>query len=181
MSENSSYANTTQTAELITIDGAELLVRKLYYIDCYLSCFNKRQAALLAGFTGNPTTVYDRILADEICKKYLQDSLKDMALSKEIVLARLGDIARGAYAQYITKTGDVDLISLVRDNQQHLIKKITWSSFGPTVEFYDSMTALGILAKHYGLLDGAPADKDIRLVVTYAEEPEKGASAKDAV
>lgn len=159
----------TSPKDIITVDGSDLLVRKLYYIDCYLACFNKSQAAQLAGFSGNGHMTYDRIMSDPVCKEYLERSLSDMALSKELVLARLGDIARGAYAQYITATGDVDLERLVADNQQHLIKRITWSAMGPVVEFYDSLNALAILAKHYGILDGSPADKTIELTVRYAE------------
>lgn len=158
-------------AQVIVIDQSDQLERKFYYIDSYLASFDKREAMLKAGFTGNPYYTFTRIMADPLAKEYYEQSLRDHALSKELVLARLGDIARGAYAKYISRNGEIDLHALTADGKQYLIKKITWSRFGVQIEFHDSMVALGLLAKHYGItVEPTFADKEVQLRVTYAKD-----------
>lgn len=42
---------------------------------------------------------------------------------------------------------------LIADGKGHLIKGVKETQFGRNIEFYDAQSALGLLAKHHGLLN----------------------------
>ena len=59
---------------------------------------------------------------------------------------------RGEHTKYISDSGNVDLSELLKDDKGHLIKGIKDTKYGKQIEFYDSQSALALIARHHGLL-----------------------------
>jgi phage terminase small subunit len=134
---------------------ANLTDKQRVFINEYLKCFNATEAARLAGYKGNGNTLanigWENLrkldIGNEISKR-----LQESAMSANEVLMRLGEQARGEHAKYISGDGTINLPKLLEDNKGHLIKGVKDTKYGQQIEFYDSQSALALLAKHHGLL-----------------------------
>lgn len=82
-------------------------------------------------------------------------------MSADEVLARLAEIARGDYRDYICGDGTLDIEAMVDDGKAYLIKKVNRTERHQkggdvitrvAIEMYDSQRALETMAKHHGLL-----------------------------
>lgn len=129
--------------------------KRQIFIDEYLKTFNATEAARQAGYSGGDNVLsqrgYELVRNSEIAK-IIEARLKESAMSANEVLMRLGEQARAEYSQYINENGAIDLAALIRDKKSHLIKGIKETRYGRQIEFYDSQSALNLLAKHHGLL-----------------------------
>lgn len=137
------------------------------FINEYLICYNRTQAALAAGYS--PKTAYSigaRLLKNVEISKAISERLTETAMSADEVLKRLADHARGDLGEFLNNAGDtvtVDLSAMKQAGKTHLIKKITQTkrrrlfrdgSEEETVtslELYDAQAAQVQLGKHHKL------------------------------
>ena len=154
------------------------------FVNEYLKCYNATLAAKRSGYTGDDNTLgvtgYN-LLRNPKIKEAISQRLSETAMSPDEVVKRLGDIARGSIAPFITlREGDenitLDLTTPQAQANLHLIKKITQRRIIRTkgddeeiddttlsIEMYPADGALNTLAKHHGLLTdytGRNGEKD---------------------
>lgn len=125
------------------------------FIEEWFKDFNGTQAARRAGYSGDENALAvrasellrNRKVAAEIEKRWAA-----RGMSAEEVMARLADQARANIGDFIQEepAGALDLQAIKK--RGHVVKKIAWTANGPSIEMYDGQAALGIIAKHLGLL-----------------------------
>lgn len=126
----------------------------------YSRCLNGTEAARLAGYKGDDRTLavqaYDNLRKPKIRAK-IDELLSQRTMSKDEVIARFSSQAESAFGSFIMQdwAGHItlDLKALRAAGLSHLIKKISNSKFGPSIEFHDPQLALSKLAQYYGLLN----------------------------
>jgi len=135
------------------------MVRKLtdkqkVFVEAYLETLNATESARRAKYRGNGQTL--RAVGHEnLTKPHIREEidrrLKEMVMSADEVLLRLGEQAKAEYANYMTPQGGLDLSRLINAGKGHLIKKIKKTLAGIEVEFYDAQAALVHLGKYHAL------------------------------
>lgn len=144
----------------------KLTAKQSVFVREYVKCWNGAEAARRAKYTGNENTIKS-IACENLAKPYVKEAvaaeLERLAIGKEKVLARLGEMAGSNIADFLAADGSVDPAKL-RD-KGYLIKKLkTRRELVPEgetakefeiqeVEMYDAQTALGMIAKHLKLYD----------------------------
>lgn len=122
------------------------------------------EAARLAKYK-SPSASGATVLARQRVQLAVQKALKDGSIDRAETLSRLSDIARGAM-QYFLRNGKIDLESKEAIAKRHLLKRVsqdttynydkdgnvTSETSKTTIEVYDALSALTILAKYHGLL-----------------------------
>jgi phage terminase small subunit len=129
--------------------------KKQLFVNEYLKSFNATKAAQAAGYSGNNNVMAQRgyeLVRNSDIAELIRDRLQESAMSANEVLMRLAEQARAQYSCYLGSDGHVDLEGLLADGKGHLIKGIKETKYGRQIEFYDSQSALNLLAKHHGLL-----------------------------
>ena len=116
--------------------------------------FNATKAAGIAGYSGDYWTL--AAMASENLKKpkiieRVRQYLGAQAMTADEVLWRLGEIARGGWAEYIKDNGDVDIAGMVADDKAYLITEIRDTREGRVYKFCDMQAALNQIGKHHGL------------------------------
>lgn len=163
-------------------DGKHLTDKERRFIESYVAHMDLVRAFDYAGFGGyTGIGKYNKarsILARPEVSKEVQERLLLKHMSKEEVLARLADQARNLAATHIQEDGEVDLQSLLEAGHATLIRKITKSKAGTTIEFLDPQKALELLGKHYRLfIDRIDQTNEVTIQVEYMEpEPSEAAS-----
>lgn len=155
----------------------ELTIKQRLFIDAYLVCLNAAEAARRAGYSEKTARF---IGAENLTKPNIAAAvaagLAERAMGGDEVLARLADHARSTADDFITvyesplhdivgqpildRDGNaivryfpsLDLEKARQRGMLHLIKKVSYTAHGPSVELYDAQAALALLAKHHGLL-----------------------------
>ena len=133
-----------------------LSAKRAAFVIEYLKCFRGIDAAQRAGYSRNRNTLAataSRLLKVEEVKDAIQAALDERLMTAEQALARMSDISRAEYAEYITPSGEVDVERMVADGKGYLIKGIKYNSDGRRiVEFYDAQAGLMAILKHHGKL-----------------------------
>ena len=113
----------------------------------YLECWNATEAARRAGYAWpeKQGPAKRAKFEDEI-----SDALTQYAMGKEEAMARLAEIARGTWSEYITPKGDVDIAKIVEDGNAHLIVEIRDTREGRVYKFCDMQGALVDILKTHG-------------------------------
>lgn len=126
------------------------------FVNEYLVDFNATRAAQRAGYKGTDASLatigWENLRKLEIAEAVSQ-RLQEKAMGADEVLMRLAEQARNEHGRYIDENGSVNLSLLIADGKGHLIKGVKETQFGRNIEFYDAQSALGLLAKHHGLLN----------------------------
>lgn len=126
------------------------------FVNEYLVDFNATRAAQRAGYKGTDASLatigWENLRKLEIAEAVSQ-RLQEKAMGPDEVLMRLAEQARNEHGRYIDENGSVNLPLLIADGKGHLIKGVKETQFGRNIEFYDAQSALGLLAKHHGLLN----------------------------
>jgi len=122
------------------------------FVDEYLSCWNKTEAARIAGYK-HPRRMGSRLTKVDIIRDLIQQRLDENAMTANEVLFRLGQQARSDVTYYIDATTErVFLLNMERIKKRgHLIKKIKYTMNGPEIEVYSSQKALELIGKHHRL------------------------------
>lgn len=184
---------------------AALPPKQRLFVEEYLTCLNAAEAARRAGYSEKGARQQgQRLLTYVDVAAAVQAGLALRAMPPDEVLARLADQARATADDFLAiyesplyditgqpvldKDGkpivrywpSLDLEKARQAGMLHLIKKVSYTAHGPSVELYDAQAALNTLAKYYGLLvdrqeltgkDGAPLFPDFEraLQKTYAD------------
>jgi phage terminase small subunit len=155
----------------------KLTDKQLAFIEHYLTHWNATKAAIDAGYSEKTarTTGSENLTKPDI-QAAIQQRLAELKMGADEVLARLTAHARGSAEDFVTvyqspmtdiagdPVIDQDGKSIVRHfpsldlekararGMLHLVKKVTYTAHGPSVELYDAQAALALLGKHHGLL-----------------------------
>ena len=136
--------------------------RQALFVEEYLKCFNRTQAAIAAGYS--PKTAYS--IGAELLKKpeieqAISQRLSETAMGADEVMMRLAEHARGDIGLFLRETPDGEIqLSLDEPSAKtRLIKKITQrrtvrddvEETVLTVELYDAQAALQLIGKHHKL------------------------------
>lgn len=147
------------------------------FVEEYLACLNAAEAARRAGYSERGARQQgQRLLTYVDVATAVRLGLALRVMPADEVLARLADMARGSADDFLTIhesplhniTGqpvlDMDGKPIVRywpsldlekareRGMLHLVKKVSYTVHGPSVELYDAQAALNALAKYHGLL-----------------------------
>lgn len=129
------------------------------FVEHYLRTWNATEAARLAGYAA-PNKQGPRLLVNVGIQAAIQARLDELKLGADEVLVRLGQQARGEYAQYIytfspdgkTRLPAFDFEACAADGNLHLVRKWRYDARGNLeIEFYDAQNALVQLGRHHKL------------------------------
>lgn len=121
---------------------------------CGEANFNATRAAELAGYEGDYWTlaqVGSKNLKTPKIAERVSEYFAAFAMTSGEVLMRLGEIARGEWAQYVDNEGNVDFARLKADDKIHLVSEIRDTRNGKSVKFCDMQGALVQIGKHHRL------------------------------
>lgn len=138
--------------------------RQALFVEEYLKCFNRTQAAIAAGYS--PKTAYS--IGAELLKKpeieqAISQRLSETAMGADEVMMRLAEHARGNIDDYLADDGQFDLPKARKANKTGLIKKlktkrttrilddIEYVTTEVEFELYDAQAALQLIGKHHKL------------------------------
>lgn len=113
------------------------------FIDEYLLDFNATRAAKAAGYSENTAAIigHENLRKPNIAAE-IQRRLDELTMSTNEALVRLTEQGRGAYTEYITSHGTVDILGLKNAGLGHLIKGVKENKYGKVVEFHDAQAAI---------------------------------------
>jgi phage terminase small subunit len=116
------------------------------FVEEYLTCWNAAEAARKAGY---PETSARQIGSENLSKPdinaYIQQRLKEKAMSADEVLARLADHASGSLDDFLTATGRsfrFDIVKARKAGKMHLLKSISKGPKGVRFELRDPQSAM---------------------------------------
>lgn len=114
---------------------------------------NATEAARMAGYS-SPKQQGTENLAKPSIAAAIAAKLEGPAMHADEVLARLSDMASVDMADFVTVTESshkIDIPKAVKSGKSHLIKKLTPTKFGLSIELHDSQAALEKLGRYHGL------------------------------
>jgi len=164
-----------------------LTTKQRLFVEAYLVCLNATEAARRAGYSERTASAigWENLRKPEIAAA-IQAGLAERAMPADEVLARLADMARATADDFLTvyksplQTIDGEPIKDEQGNpivrsfpsldierarergMLHLIKKVSYTANGPSVELYDAQAALVKLGEYHRLFGG----KNVNLNVT---------------
>ena len=148
----------------------KLTYKQKMFVEAYLETLNATESARRAKYKGNENTLgvigHENLRKPKI-REEIDKRLKELAMSAEEVLARLGDMARGDIGDFLTiesMSFDLSLRKAKELGLTHLIKKvkqrtiITQKKDGDEeenhyieIELHDSQSALEKLGRYHKL------------------------------
>jgi phage terminase small subunit len=138
--------------------------KRQLFVEEYLISFNATEAAINAGYSKKTAASigWENLRIPEIAN-IISQRLEASAMSADEVIMRLAEQARAGHSKYIDEDGEIDLAALIADGKSYLIKGIKDTKYGKQIEFYDSQSALNLLAKHHGLLTDRIEQQSVNL------------------
>lgn len=128
--------------------------KKLVFANEYLVDLNATQAAKRAQYS-YPNKQGPRLLQDPDVHAYIDEQLEQRALGRNEVLARLSAQATADLSPYMSSNNFgkivLDLGAVKEAGLGHLIKKVTNTKDGSSIEFHDSQAALVHLGRYHAL------------------------------
>jgi len=131
--------------------------RQRAFISYYLECWNASEAARKAGYSEKTARfIGSENLTKPNIRAEIDRRLKALAMSADEVLARLQAQATASMAEFVNvnqETGEpaIDLRKAEQSGKLNVLKKLSITDKGLTVELYDAQGALQLLGKHHGL------------------------------
>lgn len=150
------------------------------FVEAYLQCFNKTEAARRAGYQGDSVTLgavgYENLKKPQI-KKLVEQRIKEVCLSTDQALALLSAQASFDPGPYISigESGDpgIDLQALKNAGLTGAIKSISSTANGVRVEFESRQGAIDKILRAQGAYqDNVNIEGDVKLTVVYDNEPD---------
>jgi len=130
------------------------------FIESYLICFNRTQAAKEAGYSAKTAGSQGaRLLKNVEIANAISERMRESAMSADEVLKRLAEHARGDIGDFIHLSSD----EIRQSNRSRLIKKFTRTittttkndyesvTESLTLELYDAQAALEKIGRHHKL------------------------------
>jgi len=138
--------------------------------------FNATQAAKAAGYSERTASVigYENLTKPYI-KAAIDQRFSDLQMESDEILVRFTEQARGLYGKYIEHDGRVNLMRMVQDGMEHLIKEVevVQVAEGVTktkVKFHDAQAALRDMARIKGMYRPEVEVPDVHVHVHGFEE-----------
>lgn len=166
---------------------AVLTPKQRLFVEEYLACLNAAEAARRAGYSEKTARSQgQRLLTYADIATAIKRGLAERAMPADEVLSRLADMARATADDFLEiyespltdiagnpvlgKDGQpivrrfpsLDLEKMRERGMLHLVKKVTYTAHGPSVELYDAQAALVKLGEYHKLFGG----KSVNLNVT---------------
>lgn len=158
-------------SEITVVDPTELTPQMFLFINYYLILLNGTEAARLAGYTGDDTSlasIGSRLLNHVNVAREIDARLARHAMSANEVLAHYTAIARGDIADVVNGAGATDLDEAKRRGKSNLVRRYKVKVTNVTenagtdhetekqiieteVEMYSRIDALNALAKYHNL------------------------------
>jgi phage terminase small subunit len=137
-----------------------LLPKQSRFVEYYVQTWNAAEAARLAGYKPSRAKITGMELKKKpLIAEAIKVRMKDLQLETDDVLSRLAEQATANYSEFFTyKTGDDGRLEVDKINWEvfrsrgHLVKKLSWTNNGPTLELQDQQTALITVGKAIGAL-----------------------------
>lgn len=133
-------------------NGTDFTDKQARFIEEYCKDFNATGAARRAGYSEKTaeTTGFENIRKPKI-RDAIDARLKEMTMTADEILQRLGEIARAGYSEHLTTAGP-DIQKILDDGYAYLVKGLKYNTSGkPVWEFHDPVKAMELLGKHYKL------------------------------
>lgn len=124
------------------------------FVAFYLTHWNATKAAIEAGYSErSASSISSETLGKPEVAAAIKARLTEMTMSADEVLTRLTDHARGGIAPFLVtnENGTIASFNLAPDTPLHLLKKVSITDKGVSIEVYDAQAALALLGKHHGL------------------------------
>lgn len=123
--------------------GADLTDRQRAFIEHYLTCWNATEAARRARYSAKTANEQgSRLLANVSVQAAITKRLGELKMTADEVLTRLAQHARGDIGELLDATGNIDLKAARRQKRLHLVRRISDTDKGISVEMYDAQAAL---------------------------------------
>lgn len=121
------------------------------FIEHYLQSWNATEAAAAAGYKGNRVTLasvgYENLRKPHIARA-VGARLAERAMTAEEALGRLAEQARGLdLLAYLDSGGRLDLGAVAGSGRSHLVRRVSFTRHGLTVEAYDAQRALELILR----------------------------------
>lgn len=126
------------------------------FIEHYLANWNAAEAARKAGYSEKAAKQAGyKLMQREDVQAAISARISELTMTADEVLIRLGDIARGSIAGFLTDEGRIDIASGLQAGQIHLVKRLkrTPTEYGEAVdlELYDRQAALVQIGRYHKL------------------------------
>lgn len=130
----------------------------------YCKSFNKKDAAVAAGYSPNPESaytmgneLYNRPVIRQRIKDILAQRRKEYDITVDRILLELGRVAFADMTEIIQDfNGRILSLKSLDEIPKRLrpaIKKVSQNQFGVNIEFHDKLEAIEKLAKHLGFYE----------------------------
>lgn len=132
----------------------EFTERQQAFIAHYLDCLNGAEAARRAGYAeSGARQEAHRLLTHADIRAAIDAGLAERGMSRDEVLARITELARADIRELIEFDADGTMrgLRLRQDAPLHLIKKLTPTKYGTSIELHDAAAMLIKLGEHHGL------------------------------
>lgn len=154
------------------MEAGQLNKKRQAFVEHYLKCWNAAEAARKAGYSER--TAYSsgpRLLRNVEVQAAIKERLESLKMGTDEAMMRLTEQARGTGARYIQWNGIVDMVKVVEDGKEHLIKGVKFDRVGNmVVEFYDAQAALDKVAKILGMYKPEVEMPDVSIHISGFEE-----------
>ena len=167
-----------QPKQVIEVIDNGLTIKQRLFIDHYIICMNATEAARLAGYEGEETTLANtgsQNLRNPYVLREIDSRLKPFTMAANETLIHNTDIARGDISDAMNSLGGIDPLEAKRRGKSHLIKRFKTKVTTITekdgsereiieteIEMYDRLDALKTLAKFHSLLIDRVRQEDWR-------------------
>lgn len=165
------------------------------FAESYLTCWNKSEAARVAGYGSPGQAGYELLKKPEI-RSYVDARLKAYRLAADEVLARLSFYAQGSTADFLDEDGYIDLAKAKEAGQLGLLKKVKVTSkhvgrgkdpknvklVKTEIELHDPVNALVWIGKHHALFTERVENKvsfNTPILFSYVEPRSAGESGEN--
>ena len=159
----------------------DLTDKQRVFVEHYLACWNAAEAARRAGYSADSArSIGSENLTKPDIRAAIARRLAELAMGADEVLARLSDLARGDIRALLRfdAEGNFDGLRLHQDAPLHLIKKLTPTKAGTTIELHDPAAALTRLGEHHGLFKSSGEAKPVEHVHMTLDEWKREAAAR---
>lgn len=133
-----------------------LLSKQKVFVEEYLKCWNATEAAKRAGYSEKTAySIGSENLKKPEIKAAIDERIAELKMSADEVLTRLADEGRVDIGDFVDVDEDgkwsINLNKAAAAGKTHLIKKLGYNQYGPTLELVDGQAAKVHIGKHLGL------------------------------
>lgn len=165
--------------ELEGESAPELTNKQRAFVEHYLTCWNATEAARRAGYSAKTAQEQgSRLLSNAMVDTLVKQRIGELKMTADEVLLRLAAHARGDIGELLDATGAIDLKTARRQKRLHLVKRVSNTDKGISVEMYDAQAALVQIGKTMKLFvdvqehqGGLTVELDSAIQKGYGESP----------